>query len=86
MRRVYKYPIQLSDMVELSMPAGARVLLVAAQHGVGTMWAEVDDLALYEVRRFRIFGTGHAIPDDSLIHVGSFLDGDFVWHLFEAIT
>lgn len=45
-------------------------------------WAQVDPEAPARLRRFQIFGTGWAIPSDAN-PVGTAIDGDFVWHLFE---
>ena len=33
-------------------------------------------------RRFWTIGTGHHIPDE-FIHIASFQDGPFVWHVYE---
>jgi hypothetical protein len=33
-------------------------------------------------RRVIVVGTGHRIPDTAVEHLGSVLDGPFVWHLF----
>lgn len=33
-------------------------------------------------RRVLVVGTGHQIPTTAIQHLGSVLDGPFVWHLF----
>lgn len=50
------------------------------------VWALVNPEANKEIRKFRLFGTGHPFPEDEdLIHVGSFQmeQGKLVFHLFE---
>jgi len=88
-RRVYKYPIPVTDMIDLSLPAGAQPLHVAAQGEMVCLWALVDPEAEPVARRFIVRGTGHPIENDDadLSHVGTFLlqDGALVFHLFEVI-
>lgn len=79
------------------MPAGARILPFPPSprdpHG-GTIeiWAQVDPEHPMKTRHFRIFGTGHPMPDDdayaTLTFIGTVIthDGTFVWHIFEVLT
>lgn len=84
MRSVWKYPLRLErgDEQDFDMPAGARVVHVAPQAGVATLWADVETSAAVLRRRFLIVGTGYPAPDDGE-HVGSWQQGSFVFHLFE---
>lgn len=50
--------------------------------GVMCVWIEVDSSAPTVVREFAIVGTGHPVPKGT--HVGSFVDGMFVWHVYEV--
>ena len=81
MMRVFKYPFEITDDVEIKMPVGARVLHVAMQDDQPTLWALVDDTHMAETHRFWLRGTGHPVPDGAK-HVATFFDGPFVWHLF----
>ena len=86
-RRIYKYPFKVNDHVELTMPRGATILHVACQAGVPYVWALVDIDEPMEVQEFRVFGTGHPLPDEPWIqglHVATFMQGALVWHLFMA--
>lgn len=88
MNRIFKYPIAGErSHFTLSMPRGAEVLALQMQRGrfgvsSPTIWAGVDDAAPLEARAFAVVGTGHEVPD-GYRYFGTFIDGDFVGHLFE---
>jgi len=88
MRAVWKFPLGAYD-ADVVMAAGAKIVHVARQFPesrdeVVTVWAEVDtDARLTETRHFSVVGTGHPIAE-GYWHAGSWLHGDFVWHLYEA--
>jgi len=87
MLAVYKYPLPLGACATVSMPRGARVLCVQAQHDAPCVWALVDPDAPLEPRHFRIVATGQTIDADALVSAyhGTFqLHGALVFHLFEA--
>ena len=94
MRTVWKYPLLIADMqhdnahafFDISVPEGADVLYVASQGqgDLATIWFDVVTTRQNVVRRIYIVGTGHAVPPaPSVLHIGSAIDGPFVWHLFE---
>jgi hypothetical protein len=89
--RVLKYPLTVAGQQVVQMPVTARVVHVAAQHGVPTVWALHSEPAASEPRRFFIFGTGHTfdrmIDGHDLEHRGSVLlqSGGLVLHIFEAV-
>lgn len=67
------------------MPAYAEVVKVGFQDRWLMIWALVDpDAKRKEVRRFKVYGTGHGIRENAK-HVWTWFDenGPFVWHLFE---
>lgn len=81
MRTVWKFP--LNDWVtEIDIPEGAKVVHVARQNGLMTLWAEVDSTKPTWSRGVAIVGTGHPILVRDATHVGSILDGEFVWHIY----
>lgn len=91
MRKVWKYPLPITDTVALQMPTGAVILDVQVQTNTLNdtllfMWALVDPGASIETRRFRIAGTGHPI-DGAVEHIASvqLAGGELVFHVFEAI-
>jgi hypothetical protein len=86
MRTIYKYPFNVSDVVELELPRGARVLHIDVQGGLPCLWALVDTDNPPERAAFRLFGTGQPLPDDVTHtgHVTTFFHGPFVWHVFRS--
>lgn len=90
MRKVFKYSFPTTDAFSLHMPKGAKIVLVEPQESIdptlgACLWAEVNPEAPQEQRTFRLFGTGHVIADDNLVHVGSYQHSVFVWHLYEEL-
>lgn len=81
MRKVFKYPV--SEGIAI-MPAGSKFVHFAMQNGEFMAWFEVDEEFPMVQRKIRIFGTGVAIPQFAK-HLGTVLDGGFVWHLYELI-
>lgn len=84
MRTIYKYQFRPSDPLYIDMPAGADIIHVASQNGINTLWSVVDTDWVNVTRRFRMVGTGHPLPADVSVdtHVATWMDGEFVWHLF----
>lgn len=85
LRRVFKYPIPITDAFAIDMPVGAQILDVQDQRGQLCMWALVDPEAEIEQRSFRLAGTGHPIKGWGLHHIATvqMAEGTLVWHLFE---
>ena len=83
---IWKYPVEVGEFA-LRMPKGAQVLDVQIQGREPVMWAIVDTAAEREVRRFRIYGTGHPYEVQRDKYIGTFqLDsGSLVFHLFEVL-
>jgi hypothetical protein len=82
MKTIYKYQFEISSVIEILMPEKSQVVHVGLQNSIPCIWAEVPKSNINIVRRFGIFGTGHDIPD-SCEHIATFIDGNFVWHLYE---
>ncbi len=86
MAQVWKFPIEPDDRITILMPAGAKPLSVQVQHGTVCLWALVEPAMQKTYRAFKIFGTGHDIPEPHrLTFVGTFQleGGTLVFHLFE---
>lgn len=87
--RVWKFPTELSqvdDVVELMIPAGAKVLSAVNQRETLCIYAECDPQAPPVKRRFRVAGTDHPLtPAVNRRFVGTviFMGGDFVLHVYE---
>jgi hypothetical protein len=91
MKKVYKYVLPKAfwdEGVKVTMPRGAELLSCQVQHGEITIWALVDLTEDDVVRTFRVFGTGHDVPDALTFHhyVGTvqFMNGQLVFHVFEV--
>ncbi len=83
MKKIYKYPFILDDEIEIEMPENAKIVLVGRDPvGLLSIWAEVDPEATVELRKLHMRGTGHPV-DGIGVHVQSFVDGQFVWHLYD---
>ncbi len=83
MKRVYKFPVHFMASFSYPMSADAEIVHVALQDGQPHFWFCTDTLAPPVSRHFQVFGTGHDIPHNAK-HLGSWLEGAFVWHLFEV--
>jgi hypothetical protein len=64
------------------MAHDARFLHFAIQDGQAMAWFEVRTDSTKTERNIKIYGTGAEIPLNST-HLGTCLDGIFVWHLYE---
>lgn len=85
MRAIYKYQVPVDGQIhDYSIPTGAIVRHVDQQGNYPHLWVEVQSDAPTVTRTFRVFGTGHPIPD-GFVYVGSTMDGPFVWHVFEQL-
>lgn len=84
MNTVWKYKLPPDNI--LQMPRGARILCVHAQRDTICLWALVNQQHTKEARLFRVYGTGHEVPDDPGTYLGTvhLQDGALVFHVFEA--
>lgn len=82
-QHIYKYPLAVVEDQNILMPAGAKVLHVAEQHGVLTLWARVNTDNPDEFHTILIRGTGDVYPTYAH-HLGTVLlnDGYLVLHIF----
>lgn len=78
----YRLPFKsdLKDTVEVRVRHG-RLLHLAVQHGDIHVWAAVDPRTSEAFTVFHLAGTGAEI-DTSWHHMGTVVDGDYVWHIF----
>ena len=85
-KAIWKYTTPVVDLLEISMPTGARVMTVQLQRDHVAMWAIVDPEVERERRRFAFYGTGQPMPEDPGAYVGTVqeADGVLVWHFFEV--
>lgn len=81
---IHKYCLpfksRIVDIVEVPVRSG-RLLHLAVQHGEIHVWAAVDHTDHETSTIFHLVGTG-GLADTSWHHLGSVIDGDYVWHIF----
>jgi hypothetical protein len=85
-RTIYKYPFSIESMFELSLPFGAMVIHAGLDPaGQPCLWAEFDKAksSVKEIRPFFCVGTGQSLNPMANAHIGSFVQGPFVWHIYE---
>lgn len=84
MRRVLKYPLEITDQQFIDTFEYFKPLSVQVQGGATVLWAEVDDEA--RPARWRVFvhGTGHELHRYADRFVGTFQlpDVGFVGHVY----
>lgn len=86
MKTIWKFPIQVTDYQKIDMPARAKILCVQIQGGEPYLWAEVDSEEDYVTRLIHVYGTGHAMPQDTGRYIGTFqmMQGRLVFHAYET--
>ena len=86
MRKIWKFPVPVTDELALTLPQGAKLLSVQCQGAseVPCLWTEVDPDALPQARRFSWYGTGHPLPDEPGAYIGTVQlhAGELVFHLY----
>lgn len=82
---VLKYILTNAEGTEVEMPKRAKIIHFASQHGMPYIWALVNPEAPKEIRKFKVYGTGHEINDKIISHIGTVLvaGGNLVFHAFE---
>lgn len=86
MKRIFKYPIEITDEQKIDMPQGAQILSAQMQNDKLCLWAAVDDNFTSAPIVIRVLGTGHPVPDiEGLRYIGTAQDQrlGLVWHVFE---
>ena len=83
-KTIWKFPLPYGgEAIHIPMPLNAEIIHIDLQGLVPCLWAEIPDTgAEEETRMFAIFGTGFEIPS-SATHLGTFIQGGFVWHVYE---
>lgn len=88
-RVVWKFLVSIHGITIVEAPRGAPVKLTALDPATGkpAIWIELDPDWARVQREFLIYATGQRIEGDggfpSDIHVGSLIDHDSVWHVYE---
>lgn len=88
MKTIYKYKVKQEEVVDVEMPAGARILTAKALGAHVWVWAIVDtEEKGREIRRIAVLKTGQEITAniDLLLPIETvqFGGGELVLHVFE---
>lgn len=84
MKRIFKYPIQITDRETIEMPGGAKILSAQVQGNTICLWAEVDTEMVPQPRTIAVYGTGNPMPEDPGLFIGTVQTPPFVWHVYET--
>ena len=83
MIKIYKYPIEITHVQTIEMPAWPQILHVGLDpKGIPCVWAKVDIGKDVEEFEIHIYGTGHPVSEESCNYLGSFNLRSFIWHVF----
>ena len=85
MKTIWKFPLELKDLQNISIPEGAEILNCAIQNGGVFLWALVDPSLPLQRREIEMIGTGNEIPEEERRYISTIIDGALVWHIFEVI-
>ena len=86
--RIWKYDLVVTCTQGLMIPQAAEILSVENQNGTICLWCLCDTHKEKEQRIIEIIGTGNPVVQDmgvSRKFIGTVLDGQFVWHVFERL-
>ncbi len=84
MKTIWKYSMDQPDCT-FDMPWNAKVLCVQVQNEIPQLWVLIDPSEYKIPTRFKTYGTGHDIPDNAGIYIGTFqmFRGRLVFHVFQ---
>jgi hypothetical protein len=86
MRKIFKYPLEITDYQTVEIKSPAILLSVVGIDDEIVMYAMVDDLEYGIPVDVRIIGTGNAIKDDidnyKFLGTVGLMNGREIWHVF----
>lgn len=89
MKKIFKYPLEITDTQFVELPLGAKILTAQMQGNQLCLWAVVNTLpeAVKKNRRIEIIGTGNPMPTGDLEYISTFqmMGGGLIFHVFENI-
>lgn len=89
MKAIYKYPLKITDGLQLELPKDSVVLSVAEQDSHIVLYALVDTVEKEkETHLIRIVSTGHPLPENFLLEfsfIGTvkMMNGQLMFHVFK---
>lgn len=85
MKTIFRFEVPVDDMWHnIDCPDGEIKAIGTNGPGIVEFWCEAQEGPEYPPRRFRIYGTGHRVPDAAK-YVGTAPrhSSGLVWHLYE---
>lgn len=83
---IWKFPLEIVEYQSVAMPEWAELLHIEFHRGELNLWALVNPNEPKVQCTIHRFGTGWPMPDNlGLKHIGTVLDGAYVWHFFEEV-
>lgn len=85
-KTIYKYPIWTADGQTVMLPKEFQVIHVGLDpQGTACLWAIVEPTQETKPEELYLVGTGNPLPPQATRHLGSFVQGSFVWHAFLGV-
>ena len=92
MYKIFKYPLDVTDVQTLKLPVGATILTAMNQFETICIWAKISTTS-YDAKKFRdrtiyIFGTGNPVPNVEMKYINSVAleGGRLIFHVFESLA
>lgn len=83
MSKILKYKVAIQSEIILAIPGLKKNLSFQIQDGLPTLWVEVFDHSPISEQLYRVFGTGHQLPElHEFEYVGTIQHETYVWHLY----
>ena len=84
MKTIHKFPIRTTDKQIITGQFHEITHAGLDPNGSLCVWAEIDlDQQEHHLTIF-VIGTGNTMPDYPMRHIGSVVQGPFVWHVYVA--
>lgn len=82
-RTIWKFPIKIQEEQTITVPGNPTFLHAGLDpSGQACVWAMVYPGDEKREHKILLRGTGHPIEVPFGLHLGTFLQGEFVWHVF----
>lgn len=87
MKTIYKYPIAITRFQSIYVQPKAKPVHVGLDpQGQPCIWCEAETAANErELLDIFVIGTGHELSCEARNHIGSFVQGLFVWHIYTPL-
>lgn len=87
-RVVLKFPLNPAR-TRVDVPGSSKIVRVEEQHGIPTIWIECAVSGRKDPKVIRLFeyhATGEEFDDTDLVHVGTTVGPQYVWHIYERLA